>query len=577
MVATGNITHTTPVPIIPSTYSTAPIPNKTQSARDKCTMKQLLHECDGNIIVGLNDVVFFGSDTGCCELQTHPADPPSTATTTTDANTKKKAEATENPFEVQAVAVSKSSKADSNQSTEVVWCAVALYDKSLLLFEVQTSIASSSHQDPIVVVSHKTAHKTVKRVSSLCFASVHGPTDGAAAVENSDNSISVIIAGDLAGDVTAYSLVVHEEPSTVCQAPEQQQTSVVGAKDEETMAMTARSTRSRRLLLGHTASMLTSVHVVAGRSEKSYNNNTKSIDDATSARVPHQQYILSSDRDEKIRVSSFPSTHCIVGYLLGHQSFVSSVAVASRALNRCVSLGGDNTLRLWDFTTCQELAVATINLTGSNEEPSEQSVPNSNAQTNGSLLTMDTTTPIPSKVAMSADGRNIAVICDDSHFMNVWTVSSSSTSQDADKVQEEETISSSFSIEHVIRVKCEAQPLGLSFYKDSKILLLLGAPQFLQAVTLALDNGAVCAATTDPHDLFCAPVRQAAVKRNILMPQGLLERDENGSLKMQKMNESRSGATLKPWNNYERKETDKERVRRLRKRRKDEIEAESDE
>lgn len=38
-------------------------------------------------------------------------------------------------------------------------------------------------------------------------------------------------------------------------------------------------------------------------------------------------YILTGERDEKIRVSHYPDTYDIVSYCLGHKSFVSALTV----------------------------------------------------------------------------------------------------------------------------------------------------------------------------------------------------------------------------------------------------------
>jgi tRNA (guanine-N(7)-)-methyltransferase subunit TRM82 len=80
--------------------------------------------------------------------------------------------------------------------------------------------------------------------------------------------------------------------------------------------------------------------------------------------------ILTADRDERVRASSFPNTHVVRGYLLGHESFVSTMdAVYSPSMvgvvgnehrdadarggggigrTVCVTGSGDGTVRLWD-------------------------------------------------------------------------------------------------------------------------------------------------------------------------------------------------------------------------------------
>lgn len=77
---------------------------------------------------------------------------------------------------------------------------------------------------------------------------------------------------------------------------------------------------------------------------------------------PDGRYIVTTDRDFKIRVSVFPKNplkgaHEIQGFCLGHTSFVSCVAfVGEDGETRClVSGGGDGTVRLWDPETIELL------------------------------------------------------------------------------------------------------------------------------------------------------------------------------------------------------------------------------
>ena len=60
------------------------------------------------------------------------------------------------------------------------------------------------------------------------------------------------------------------------------------------------------------------------------------------------RYLITADRDEKIRVSNFPATVLTKSYCLGHQAFVAKVAVSKGLL---ASIGGRGTVFLWDFMT----------------------------------------------------------------------------------------------------------------------------------------------------------------------------------------------------------------------------------
>ncbi|XP_009605215.1 uncharacterized protein [Nicotiana tomentosiformis] len=73
---------------------------------------------------------------------------------------------------------------------------------------------------------------------------------------------------------------------------------------------------------------------------------------------PDGRYIISADRDFKIRVSVFPEkpsdgAHEIQSFCLGHTEFVSCFAfICSKDSQQryLLSGGGDSTVRLWDFT-----------------------------------------------------------------------------------------------------------------------------------------------------------------------------------------------------------------------------------
>ncbi|XP_037938126.1 tRNA (guanine-N(7)-)-methyltransferase non-catalytic subunit wuho [Teleopsis dalmanni] len=67
-----------------------------------------------------------------------------------------------------------------------------------------------------------------------------------------------------------------------------------------------------------------------------------------------QKFIITCDRDEKIRITNYPKTYEIHGYCLGHTEFVSGLALLSH--DALVSVSGDKSLRLWDYKNCKEQA-----------------------------------------------------------------------------------------------------------------------------------------------------------------------------------------------------------------------------
>ncbi|KAJ6785003.1 hypothetical protein PWT90_03688 [Aphanocladium album] len=94
------------------------------------------------------------------------------------------------------------------------------------------------------------------------------------------------------------------------------------------------------LLLGH-VSMLTSLLI--GRDRQ------------------NRKYILTSDRDEHIRVSRYmPQSHVIHGYCLGHAEFVGDMAIADSREETLVSGGGDDELFVWNWVTGELLCKTNI-------------------------------------------------------------------------------------------------------------------------------------------------------------------------------------------------------------------------
>lgn len=91
-----------------------------------------------------------------------------------------------------------------------------------------------------------------------------------------------------------------------------------------------------RLLLGH-VSLLTDLVCV-------------SLQDHRFNSPKPRNYILTSDRDEHIRVSrGIPQAHIIEGYCLGHSEFVTKLCIPNWYPQLLISGGGDDYLLLWDW------------------------------------------------------------------------------------------------------------------------------------------------------------------------------------------------------------------------------------
>ncbi|XP_029156694.1 tRNA (guanine-N(7)-)-methyltransferase non-catalytic subunit WDR4 [Nylanderia fulva] len=65
--------------------------------------------------------------------------------------------------------------------------------------------------------------------------------------------------------------------------------------------------------------------------------------------------ILTTDRDEKIRVSMFPNCYNIMSYCLGHTKFVTNISELPHKKSILISCGGDGVFKLWDYKRGTEL------------------------------------------------------------------------------------------------------------------------------------------------------------------------------------------------------------------------------
>lgn len=71
------------------------------------------------------------------------------------------------------------------------------------------------------------------------------------------------------------------------------------------------------------------------------------------------KYLITCDRDEKIRVSCYPNCYNIVSYCLGHSEFVTKIKFLTDKI--LVSASGDGTVRLWNFMEGEEVNLIDTN------------------------------------------------------------------------------------------------------------------------------------------------------------------------------------------------------------------------
>ncbi|CAH0725174.1 unnamed protein product, partial [Brenthis ino] len=62
------------------------------------------------------------------------------------------------------------------------------------------------------------------------------------------------------------------------------------------------------------------------------------------------QYIITCDRDEKIKVSCYPNTYTIQTYCMGHKEFVNNIELVPHTTGILISTSGDGTVKVWNYT-----------------------------------------------------------------------------------------------------------------------------------------------------------------------------------------------------------------------------------
>ncbi|KAG7361296.1 WD repeat-containing protein [Nitzschia inconspicua] len=429
-------------------------------------MKQLL-SCDGNrILVGLKDRAFLVMDStssasSIVELSQFPE----------ESKVKEQQPRNDQAELNDITAVALASFALPNSKTETIFCAVARYNKSFAVYAISNDeFESLSSSKPPTKKAPSIVYQAPKRISCITYTMLpSGP--------ELYEFIPVVITGDLAGDSYAYNVLE----------------------------------KGHRLLLGHTASMLTGI---------------------TMLKHNQQNCIATADRDEKIRISRFPESCLIEGYLLGHTKYVTAIDAASGIAENSsllVSCGGDKTVRLWDGATLQEIC---------------------------HVSTEDTSDEIPSDIALNASGKTVAVIFDQSKLLQLYTVK-----RDNDVV----TLVAS----HI--VECPCHPLVISYdAPNNRLLVLMQEPDCFMFVKICDENDADATFETVESGVSITALRDLVTKESILLPDTILEKDKQGNPVLQKEIETRgaSGEEV-PWKRPERIAIAKEKQRKRRQNRRE--------
>ncbi|CAN9498044.1 unnamed protein product [Ophioblennius macclurei] len=150
---------------------------------------------------------------------------------------------------------------------------------------------------------------------------------------------------------------------------------------------------------------------------------------------PENRYIITADRDEKIRVSQLRSPHNIQSFCLGHQQFVSALHINSRHPRWLLSGSGDGTVKLWELECGRRLQSRDLR--------------------KGEMGCAENQTV--SRICSSPDGRHVAVQCERVSIVEVFTLQ--------EEGEEKLVPHSSLLLPH--------SPLGMTFDSEGRLWVLM--------------------------------------------------------------------------------------------------------
>jgi tRNA (guanine-N(7)-)-methyltransferase subunit TRM82 len=168
---------------------------------------------------------------------------------------------------------------------------------------------------------------------------------------------TTLLCADKFGDVYSIPLLVSDSPAgpklqeesteTICPVTKPSKPFVPAAND-----LTVHSSRNRRAL----QNQMKQKHSNSQKSEPRFERklllgHVSMLTDIALVERNGQNYIITADRDEHIRISrGIPQAHIVEGYCLGHKDFVSQLCLPAGQPNLLISGGGDDEIFVWDWS-----------------------------------------------------------------------------------------------------------------------------------------------------------------------------------------------------------------------------------
>ncbi|XP_072182434.1 tRNA (guanine-N(7)-)-methyltransferase non-catalytic subunit WDR4-like [Diadema setosum] len=158
---------------------------------------------------------------------------------------------------------------------------------------------------------------------------------------------------------------------------------------------------------------------------------------------PDNQFIVTAERDEKIRVSCLPNAYSIHTFCLGHTEFVNRLVILP-SFDLLVSAAGDSSLRLWDYRTATELCRASFNWAkGGDSDAGEKT-----------------------------DATVACLSCCCRHNLVAMTI----LQQPFVPVYRVDQLDGKWTMEEIVRLECSCPPWSLTFNPDGRLWILLPDP-----------------------------------------------------------------------------------------------------